>query len=281
MSVRPLAQGAPASRQPDSAPDRTFTVSIISHGQGDYCTLLLADLARHSSAALARVVLTLNVPEVLRLDPSLPFEVEVLRNDRPKGFGANHNQAFRFCRTPLFAVLNPDLRLAGNPFPALARSLADPLTGLAAPVVREVDGTVADFVRPLVTPWEVVRRRFGKAAARIDLPPDWIAGMFLAFRGETYARLGGFDERYFLYCEDVDICARARLQGLALRVAGDAAVTHQAQRASHRSWRRLQLHVASLLRLWTSPAYRHYRELLRSAPAAAPDPGAGGTLPRP
>lgn len=259
------AQGAAA---------RAFTVSIISHGQGAFCVQLLDDLARNAAGAPARVVLTLNIPEDVRLDPALPFPVEVLRNDRPKGFGANHNQAFRHCDTPLFAVLNPDLRVAADPFPALAQALADPTTGIVAPVVREVDGAVADFVRPLVTPWEVVRRRLRRTQARLDAPPDWIAGMFLAFRSETYARLGGFDERYFLYCEDVDICARARLRGLALRIASGTTVIHQAQRASRRSWRRMRVHVASLLRLWASPTYRQYRDYLtRQRPSpAAPEP---------
>jgi GT2 family glycosyltransferase len=266
FTTRPAPGGAAplmSGRAPDDAAP-AFTISIISHGQGRYCAQLLADLAQHSAGALARVVLTLNIPEELRPDPQLPFPVQVLRNEQPRGFGANHNQAFRHCQTPLFAVLNPDLRLAVDPFPALARWLADPATGIVAPVVREPDGSVADFVRPLVTPWEVLRRRIGRTPAQPDAPPDWIAGMFLAFRRETYAELGGFDERYFLYCEDVDICARARLHGLALRIAAEATVTHQAQRASRRSWTRMRMHVASLLRLWSSPAYRAYRKLLRS-----------------
>lgn len=43
--------------------------------------------------------------------------------------------------------------------------------------------------------------------------PDWVGGMFMLFRRETFAQLGGFDQRYFLYYEDVDLCARLNLQG--------------------------------------------------------------------
>jgi N-acetylglucosaminyl-diphospho-decaprenol L-rhamnosyltransferase len=199
----------------------------------------------------------------------LPFSLEVRRNDSPLGFGENHNRAFAYCRTEYFAVLNPDLRVLQNPFPALSRCLADGAVGVAAPVVREADGVVADFVRPLVSPWEVLRRRFGVIAPTdLDVEPEWIAGMFLAFRREVYAELGGFDPRYFLYCEDVDLCARARLRGLRLQIARDAFVTHHAQRASRRSLGRMGVHIWSLMRLWSSPAYRRYRALLRA-------PGAG------
>jgi GT2 family glycosyltransferase len=132
--------------------------------------------------------------------------------------------------------------------------------------VREADGTVADFARPLVSPWDVLRRRIDHPyEPDLDTEPEWIAGMFLAFRRCVYADLGGFDARYFLYCEDVDICARARLRGLRLQIARDVSVTHLAQRASRRSIKRMIRHVESLIRLWSSPVYRDYRSLLRAA----------------
>jgi N-acetylglucosaminyl-diphospho-decaprenol L-rhamnosyltransferase len=65
----------------------------------------------------------------------------------------------------------------------------------------------------------------------------------------------GFDEGYFMYCEDVDLCLRLRLQGLTLSKA-PARVIHAGQRNSHRRLRHLMWHLRSLLRLWTSVAYR-------------------------
>jgi GT2 family glycosyltransferase len=254
--------------KPDTASTQDFTVSIVSHGQGAHCAQLLADLAAHASGAVAKVILTLNIPEPMRPDPALPFAVDLLRNVRPQGFGANHNQAFARCQSDFFAVLNPDLRVVQDPFASLRRCLADPASGIAAPVVREVDGSVADFARTLVSPWDVVRRRIHlRADSDLDAAPEWLAGMFLAFRRSVYADLGGFDTRYFLYCEDVDICARARLRGLRLQIARDASVTHIAQRASRRSMNRMRQHVLSLLRLWTSPVYHDYRNLLRTTQA--------------
>lgn len=248
----------------DGAPGANFTVSVVSHGQGPLCRRLISDLAQHCAAAVRLVVLTLNSPEEFAIDPAWPFAVKVLNNERPLGFGENHNRAFAHCRTEFFAVLNPDLRIEQDPFAELRRLLADPGVGLAAPVVRELDGSLADFARPLVSPGEFVRRRFG-LGARLDLSgtPDWIAGVFLAFRRDFYADLGGFDPRYFLYCEDVDLCARARLRGMRLEIARAVAVTHQAQRASRRSLGRMARHVWSLMRLWSSPVYRDYRNLLR------------------
>ncbi len=242
----------------------SVTVSLVSHRQAGLCAALLADLAALAPPALGRVILTINVPEALPPLAGMPFAVEVVHNARPLGFGANHNQAFARAATEYFAVLNPDLRLAEDPFPALLAALADARVGVAAPQVLEADGTVADFARPLVSPWEVIRRRFGpRARGGAVEHPDWLAGMFLVLRSATYAQLGGFDTRYTLYCEDADLCARIRLRGLRLEVVRAARVTHLAQRASHRALRPLLLHVSSLLRFWASPAYAQYRRLLR------------------
>jgi N-acetylglucosaminyl-diphospho-decaprenol L-rhamnosyltransferase len=246
----------------------TITLSLVSHGQARMCAELLADLAALAPPTVAKLILTVNIPEALPPLDALPFPVEVIRNPRPLGFAANHNQAFAHAATAYFAVLNPDLRIAHDPFPALLARLADEQVGVVAPLVREADGRVADFARKLVSPWEVVRRRLTSAGSSAGIErPHWLAGMFLVLRSRTYERLGGFDTRYTLYCEDADLCARVRLLGLRLEVAPEVSVTHLAQRASRRSLRPMLLHLSSLLKFWSSPAYRAYRRLLRAEAA--------------
>jgi len=245
-----------------------ITVSLVSHGQAAFCASLLADLAALAPSSVEKLVFTINIPEQLPPLPELPFPVEFIRNARPLGFGANHNQAFARCASAYFAVLNPDLRLQRDPFPPLIARLADPKVGLVAPLVLEADGRVADFARRMVSPWEVIRRRVvaSDACGGID-QPDWLAGMFLVLRSETFSSLRGFDTRYTLYCEDVDLCARLRLRGLRLEVVREVSVTHLAQRASRRSLPRMLMHGSSLLKLWSSPVYRNYQLLLRKEAA--------------
>lgn len=253
----------------------TITLSLVSHGQAMLTERLLADLAELAYPAIAKLIFTVNIPEALPALEALPFPVEIVRNPRPLGFAANHNQAFARTTSEFFAVLNPDLRLDRNPFPALIAGLADPRVGVVAPLVLEPDGQVADFARRLVSPWEVIRRRLApdrnrtRSDARAGVGtglahPDWLAGMFLVLRSKTFADLGGFDTRYVLYCEDVDLCARIRLRGMRLEVVREAVVTHLAQRASRRSLRPMMLHVSSLFKFWSSPVYSSYRLLLRN-----------------
>src|SRR5262245_37262762 len=123
----------------------TITVSVVSHAQATLVEKLVADLAALSRRGL-QIVLTLNVPEEL---PSLPSSVAVdlIRNPSPKGFGANHNAAFRLAKGELFCVVNPDIRLDADPFGPLAAELAEPKVGVAAPLVVNANGELEDSAR--------------------------------------------------------------------------------------------------------------------------------------
>lgn len=239
-----------------------YTLSVVSHGQGALVEMLLSDLARLAPPLLAQVIVTRNLPEA-PIRPPLDFAVPLrfIENPRPKGFGANHNAALALAGTEWLAIVNPDVRLPDDPFPGLLQAGSEGV-GLVAPRVIEADGRIADSARPLPTPLGLLRRHLGRPEAAAGQPAAWYAGMFLAVRAEAFSAVHGFDERYHLYCEDVDLCARLRLAGWQLRQAPGARVVHDARRASRRSPRHLAWHLASLARLWTSAAWRRYRALL-------------------
>jgi len=79
----------------------------------------------------------------------------------------------------------------------------------------------------------------------------WAAGMSMLFDREGYLKLRGFDEGYFLYYEDVDVCARAWRVGIPILLANKAVVVHDARRQSRRSLRYFLIHLRSVSRyLW-------------------------------
>lgn len=237
----------------------SVTVSIVSHRQWALVRPLLEQLGRLCHGSVARIVLTVNLPENIgNLDVGVP--IEVVRNAQPKGFGANHNAAFALCTTPWFLVLNPDIRLESDVLASLL-ALAQPDAGLVAPRIQEPGKPQPEPFRDVLTPLELLRRRMPDH--RPPQQPAWVAGMFMLVRRETFARLHGFDERFFMYCEDFDFCARVRLAGWRLQIAGDVVVMHDAQRASNRSLRPLLWHLASFARLWSGATVWRYAALVR------------------
>ena len=255
----------------------SVTVSIVSHGHGTQVGELLAQLAELRNAGLRRVILTVNVPEADSPDTprcgdaDWPFELRRIDNRTAAGFGANHNRAFaedeRLGASDCFAVVNPDVRLIGDPLPALLEALAsEPATGCAYPCQLDARGRPHDHERLLPSPLALARRYLGlERRLPRDAAPDWVNAAFLLFRREVFARLGGFDTRYHMYCEDVDLCLRLKLAGRTLVPAPQACVVHEGRRATRRSGRHLGWHLASLWRLWNSAPYRDFKRLRQSA----------------
>ena len=231
-----------------------LTVSVVSHRHGPIVAELMSDLAR-LCAGYIEVILTINTPEPLDLAlRDFPFPLTLVRNDEPRGFGANHNSAFRRSRADRFCVVNPDLRLFMDPFPALLEALRSPDIGVAAPLVRDPQGRIEDSARRFPTVGVLLRKLAGfnlPLDYAFDVPlvfPDWVAGMCMAFRSEVFGSLGGFDERYYLYYEDVDLCARVRGLRLRIAVVTAATVIHDARRASRHDLRHALWHARSALR---------------------------------
>lgn len=236
------------------------TLSVISHGHRVLVTRLLRDLARFQSPRIALIVITLNLSEERpEVPPELKTPIQWCSNADPRGFGSNHNRAFRFCRTEWFAVVNPDIRLLNDPFERLHLASGDQV-GLVAPLVVDSLNQFSDSARGLITPFEILRRRLSTPTPVSE--PAWVAGMFLIIRSEVYRGVSGFDERFYLYCEDFDLCARIKLLGWDIVLDRTTTVIHDAQRESHKSIRHLLWHLQSLISMWTSRTWWRYREFL-------------------
>lgn len=235
-----------------------ISVSIVSHGQGAMIGPLLADLAGLCREHELECLLTLNIPEALPFDTgALPFPMKVMANHRPKGFAANHNQAFAASRGAYFCVMNPDIRLTADPFPRLLACLNDPAVALAAPSVLDPQGRIEDSARRFPSPLTIACKAlrgcqgsdYGMNHGLVH--PEWVGGMFMLFRREYFAAMRGFDERYFLYYEDVDLCCRLRLSGHDIVLDPAVQVVHHARRSSRRELRYLRWHLSSMLRYFT------------------------------
>ena len=231
-------------------------VSLVCHRQGPLIPPLLEDLAR--CPEVGQLVITHNVPEAaVPVPDALTGRTLVLTNPSAKGFGANHNAAFQGCRAPFFCVLNPDIRLIENPFPALLACLADSKVAVAAPAVLNPLGDIEDSARHFPTPIGLVRKALGRGDGRYafrlgdaPLKPEWIAGMFLLLRSTTFSDISGFDEGFFLYYEDVDLCARLHADGWTVLLCPHTSVVHDPRRASHRNLRHFAWHMRSITRFF-------------------------------
>lgn len=244
-----------------------FSISVVSHGHADFVESLLKDILRLERNDL-EVIITWNLTsESTCFAEKFPgLRIKEIRNRRPAGFGQNHNKAFASSIGKNFVVLNPDISLEHDPFEPILTLLRQCNYCICAPTIIGPDLKIEDSARHFPSPFSLVVKLAAKVLRRdmhvektTDLggllAPDWVAGMFMAMPSPIFRSLGGFNEKYYLYYEDVDLCARARLLGIDIYVLKEAAAMHHAQRSSHREFRFLKWHLQSALRFFLSKAY--------------------------
>jgi GT2 family glycosyltransferase len=171
-------------------------------------------------------------------------QVRLVRSEVNLGFAAGNNRGFAFARGRYLVLLNPDAFLGGG---ALARALShmerSPHVGLAGGRLQDPAGRLQPSGRlfpsllneALVTSGLAARfprsRLFGRFDRTWAEPAeaaqvDWVPGAFTIIRGRALGETGGFDERFFLYYEEVDLCRRMTQAGYEVWYWPDIVVTH-------------------------------------------------------
>jgi N-acetylglucosaminyl-diphospho-decaprenol L-rhamnosyltransferase len=203
---------------------------------------------------------------VVANQPAPKVDVRVLVNERPLGFAANANRGIAETRAPFVVVANPDTEAKPDAVVAL-RTFADsnPRCGIAGPRLLNSDGTRQASSRrfPTVSGTLVrrtpLRRVLGDTQKRHyggnkqptePVEAEWMLGAFLMLRREMLDDLGGFDERFRLYGEDIDLCYRAAKAGWERWYVPQAEVVHAHQAVTDRLFftRRTLWHWRGIIR---------------------------------
>ena len=262
---------------PSSQSSPLITLSIVSHGDIEKTQELLESLRQYESPHELQIIITDNLgDDLVALDSASWASFTILQNEQPMGFAHNHNQAFQHALGEYFCVLNPDILFTETIFAHLIDRL-EKKDAIISPLIFDANDILQDSFREFPTPFELLKRKL-PGYTFSPLPADesgvifsdWIAGMFMLMRRETYQQLGGFDEKYHLYFEDVDICARARActrsgtercdLGLLPSVDTSLRVQHNAQRASRKKFRYFLWHLQSATRFFRSQLYQDIKK---------------------
>tara|TARA_Y200000002_G_scaffold26301_1_gene19748 strand:- start:4693 stop:5448 length:756 start_codon:yes stop_codon:yes gene_type:complete len=236
-----------------------ITISIISHSQGELVKKLLKSIEKSKTSSIDTIILTNNIYEEYSLkDINLPCKLIQINNSKIKGFGENHNYAFKSCKTDYFCCLNPDITFLEDPFPDLLKAFNDNKIAMISPkIVNEDLLTEEDSIRNFPTPFLLIKKFFfnSKGTSNLNIKdnlvfPDWIAGMFILFKSSHYKELNGFDENFFLYYEDVDLCLRAWRKNLKVANIRSIKVIHNARRDSHKKLKYMKYHLSSIFKFF-------------------------------
>lgn len=159
----------------------------------------------------------------------------VIENPRNLGFGKACNEAMPRVRTPYVLLLNPDCQIGPNALNRLIDTLRRyPQAGVVAPQSFRADGTPQKSFRPA---FYMPMKRAPYRVPDATCSAQWLHGCCLLLRTQTFRLVDGFDERFFLFYEDDDLCLRMLKAGYTCLFEPDARIVHTGGASSTPGWR--------------------------------------------
>ena len=207
-------------------------------------------------------------------------DVTVVRTGTNLGYGGGVNRGVAQVDAEFILVMNADTVVEPGMVKALVASIdADPKVGIVGPLVETADGdlypsartfpTMADAVGHAFLGMVLPNNRFTRRYRMLDWDHaaarrvDWVSGSCFLVRQTCFRGIGGFDEDYFMYLEDVDLCWRARQAGWEVAYEPSARVMHvQGVSTDLHPYRMIAAHHRSLLRYWWRTTPSSHRFLL-------------------
>lgn len=202
-------------------------------------------------------------------------KISYIFNGRNLGYGAAHNIAIRqsiYDDVPYHLVINPDIIITPETLNVLVPFLEEhKMVGCVTPQVKYPDGELQYLCKLLPTPLDVFGRRFlpkrwiERRNRRYELRDSgynrimnipYLSGCFMLFRTEAVRKARLFDERFFMYPEDVDLTRRIHRDYLTVYYP-HTTIIHNHAKASYRSLRMLWVHIVNMCRYFNKWGWWH------------------------
>lgn len=239
---------------------------VVTYFPGDHLGLCLDSLESASTSPISVVVAdngsTDGAPEAAARRPG----VTLLRTGGNLGYGGAANLGAAGAQEDWLLVANPDLDFTPGSLDALLAATARwPRAGVLGPAIHTEDGMLYPSSRLLpslgrgighalfgwiwpTNPWTAAYRR--EKGAPAEGTTGWLSGACLLLRRETFEQVGGFDTRYFMYFEDLDLCERIGKAGWDVVYVPSSVVVHEGGHSTSK-------HSAAMARAHHVSAYRY------------------------
>lgn len=242
---------------------RSVSISIVTYNDEKYIGNLLDSIKENVKYEDYHIFLVDNCSRDDTLNIARRYEnITIIENDKNTGFGAGHNKALDLLQSKYHLILNPDITFKYDVIDQLVNYLgSNPDIGMISPKILYPDGTVQILPKKDPKPIYMLARRSKlkaltkykdeyemtetEADAAYDI--EFASGSFMFLRTELFKKVGGFDERYFLYLEDADLSRKVR-QHARVQYNPSFVVYHHWQQAGAKHLKYFLIHVASMIK---------------------------------
>jgi N-acetylglucosaminyl-diphospho-decaprenol L-rhamnosyltransferase len=224
---------------------------IVNYKSRQYLPACLRSLRRNVSNMTHEVIVVNNDKEPLDNTVSLE-DVSVIEHGSNTGFGSACNIGSARAAASVLFFLNPDTEILSANFQDICRKLDHQSTGAIAPRLVGQDGKTQPWsVGYDVTPLEIIKNNLGIIRSKRlweikdEQKVDWVSGGAFAIKKDVFLSVGGFDEDFFMYFEDVDLCRRLREYGKEIIYVPAMEVLHLHGKSSPGSARQKEYYYRS------------------------------------
>lgn len=197
-------------------------------------------------------------------------DVKYVKTNQNLGFGGGHNYILQEINSDYHAIVNPDIILHEDSFKTILEYMEkDESIGVCAPRLVDEQGEFLYVYRREITFFDMLVRFFFKKIFKkryryhIMYDADYTQpfqvpftqGSFLVIRTKLLKELKGFDERYFMYMEDADLCKRVNEVSKVMYFPGTT-VTHKWEKGSHKNRKLFKMHLSSMKKYFKKWGFR-------------------------
>lgn len=199
-------------------------------------------------------------------------DVEYIKAAKNLGFGKGHNLVLGELDSKYHAIVNPDIVVKEDVLGKIIEYMdANPDVGMCVPKLMSPDGRALLAYRKELTVFDMFIRMFAKSLFKErvkdhtlqhmnydkEFNVPFAQGSFLVIRTDMFKKLGGFDEGFFMYLEDADLCKRVNQISRLMYFPG-ATVYHKWEQGSHKSLKLFKIHVASMIHYFNKWGWKMY-----------------------
>lgn len=223
-----------------------ISVIIVNTNNRAELEACLQSLSGNAKTASFEVIIANNSPDERLEDLATTYaqlNVRIVDVGSNKGYGHACNQGAQHARGELLLISNPDVLYQDTTLADILSHFRNhPSTGVASPLLLVPPN---DHVQPFsfgkeLTPMRTLTRKFFPTEQELldriapgHTATDWVAGTVMAIPSALYHQLGGFDEQFFLYFEDNDLCRRAKKEGKEIALLHWTPVVHTGHEGEH------------------------------------------------
>lgn len=246
-----------------------ITINVVAYRNYDDIVLAIDSLAKYTAMSISKKLYVIDnsllsdedpVKECFKKNLSKYDFVEYIDTKANLGFGRGHNYNISELNSRYHLIMNPDIIFTEDTISELIKFMSNGKIGMCIPKIVDQSGKLQKVYRREITLLDLIVRMFGKSIFKKrfnyhtlqsnnyykPFVVPFAQGSFLFVRTDLYKKIGGFDDRFFMYMEDADLCKRINEISRVV-YCPNTSVIHKWEKGSHKSIKLFRIHISSMI----------------------------------